>query len=330
MAIAAWVLLVTATTLAAQADAPAPEVAPPTRLSYPVFTHGDGRVRCWRIPALIEVSPWLLAFAEARNYTTNQTLDHASECDFVQRDPYGPPEQAQQDEGIEPQLRARVAGCGGDRNCEGWIGVRRSSDGGASWGPIRLFGREQQPCAQPMAVYDRQRRRVLLQFACGLAGLSTPAAQLHAQSESDALSAPRQIRLFQVSSTDSGAAWSRAQDLSHIFPATGTPNPGPGTALQLRPGNKRAGGRLIFGGWLPWSGGKPNGLVVWVSDDGGSSFSLANTSAIARSGVGDESVFGELANGDVIAVLRNEQPWACFGCSLDSNCTTCPQACYGL
>ena len=177
-----------------------------------------------------------------------------------------------------------------------------------------------------MAVYDRQRRRVLLQFACGLAGLSTPAQQ----QSSDLLPAPRQIRLFQVSSTDSGATWSRTQDLSHIFPATGTPNPGPGTALQLRPDNKQAGGRLIFGGWLPWVSGHPRGLIVWVSDDGGSSFSLANTSAIARSGVGDESVFGELANGDVIAVLRNEQPWACFGCSLSSNCTTCPQACHGL
>jgi hypothetical protein len=339
MTIAARVNLLVATALMAQADAPAPEVAPPTRLSYSVFTHGDGRVRCWRIPVLIEASSatsgWLLAFAEARNYTTNQTLDHASECDYIQRDPYGPHEQEHEqveDENIEPQLNGRgpwrLAGCGGDRNCEGWIGVRRSSDGGASWGAIRLFGQEQQPCAQPMAVYDRQRHRVVLQFACGLAGLATSALL---QSERNYLSAPRRIRLFQVSSTDSGATWSRALDLSHVFPATSTPNPGPGTALQLRPGNKRAPGRLIFGGWLPWKSlREATGLVVWISDDGGSSFSLGNTSAIARSGVGDESVFGELASGDVIAVLRNEQPWACFGCSLSSNCTTCPQACYGL
>ena len=106
MSIAARALLVTTTTLAAQADAPAPDTAPPTRLSYPVFTHGDGRVRCWRIPALIEVSPWLLAFAEARNYTTNQTLDHASECDFILPDPYGwPPAHEQEDEDIEPLLQ---------------------------------------------------------------------------------------------------------------------------------------------------------------------------------------------------------------------------------
>ena len=177
-----------------------------------------------------------------------------------------------------------------------------------------------------MAVYDAVKRQVVLQFACGANSLDDQAGR------SDA--APP--RVLQVVSSDFGATFSEPTDVTSIF-ASRVPNPGPGVALQLRANNPHAPGRLIFGGWLPWQGaqpgfplGKPTGDQIYFSDDNGLTYSLANASALGRSDVGGEIQFTELSNGDVLALLRNEVPWPCFGCPLGSNCTTCPAACHGL
>jgi len=177
-----------------------------------------------------------------------------------------------------------------------------------------------------MAVYDAVKRQVVLQFACGANSLDDQAGR------SDA--APP--RVLQVVSSDFGATFSEPTDVTSIFAAR-VPNPGPGVALQLRANNPHAPGRLIFGGWLPWQGaqpgfplGKPTGDQIYFSDDNGLTYSLANASALGRSDVGGEIQFTELSNGDVLALLRNEVPWPCFGCPLGSNCTSCPQACHGL
>jgi len=99
------------------------------RLTFRVFTHGDGGVRCWRIPGLVAASDWLLAFAEARNYSDQvgpwRPPNHtgwASECNLIPPDPYGP--------WTLGASKRRVASCSGDPDCSGWIGARRSSDGG--------------------------------------------------------------------------------------------------------------------------------------------------------------------------------------------------------
>jgi sialidase-1 len=153
--------------------------------------------------------------------------------------------------------------------------MRRSLDGGATWGGLTVVVPN---ASQNTPVYDPSRGAVVL----------------------NVLTAGN--RNAQVVSTDDGATWGALQPLGAFLGALDGALTGPGVGLRLSGANPHHPGRLLFIGHR----GAYVEDVVWFSDDGGATYRVAATA----SGGGtlpkmDEAQLVELANGDVVANMRN-------------------------
>ncbi|SEF17641.1 exo-alpha-sialidase [Jiangella alba] len=142
------------------------------------------------------------------------------------------------------------------------LAVRRSRDGGRTWGPLGYVRRSDgvQSFINPTPLVDRESGRIFL---------------FHAECFRDAGNtggSPDSSRLYVVTSDDDGETWSEPTDLTHLF--DGDPNgqtlhmPGPGHGLQL------ADGRLMLQVWHRRAIAFPvaerrYGVTVIHSDDGG-------------------------------------------------------------
>ena len=92
-----------------------------------------------------------------------------------------------------------------------------------------------------MPVYDSVRGRVVLNFALGHAS-DPPFIQASAGTYSTIASTDSEAIL-----TD--AEWSTPRRIAQ-YPGGWASQPGPGAAVQLRPGSGPHAGRLVFAGWL--------------------------------------------------------------------------------
>lgn len=154
------------------------------------------------------------------------------------------------------------------------ICTRKSTDNGRSWGALNVIV---QGAAQNTPAYDAARALVILNF--------------NLQNNSNA----------QVVSKDNGDAWGPIQSLTtYLGPLDGA-SAGPGVGIQLSQSNPHHPGRLLFIGHR----GAYVEDVIWYSDDNGGTYSLAATPAGHTLPGMDEAQLVELANGDVLANMRN-------------------------
>lgn len=157
--------------------------------------------------------------------------------------------------------------------------MRRSTDAGQTWGPLTVLVRS---AMQNTPVYDIARAAVVLNINL-LDSNSTNA---------------------QLISHDDGLTWGAVQPISAFLGPLDGADVGPGVGLQLSASNPHHPGRLLFIGHR----GAYVEDVVWFSDDGGATYALAATPAGSTLPLMDEAQLVELANGDVLANMRNQVP----------------------
>jgi sialidase-1 len=177
--------------------------------------------------------------------------------------------------------------------------LRRSADGGRSWGPLQLVA-EDDPnvLVNPTAVEDRDTGRLWLTYQRYPAGARE--REVVAGWEGD-----RICRSFVRYSNDDGATWSEARETTRSVkrPTVATSiASGPGVGIQLRRGPHR--GRLVVpfnqGPWGAWK------VYAAYSDDHGESWSYGETAPDSSPGTGNEVQMVELSDGTVMLNARNQ------------------------
>ncbi|MET7735233.1 sialidase family protein [Streptomyces sp. NPDC005402] len=163
----------------------------------------------------------------------------------------------------------RVLNCGDAADID--IVVKRSTDGGRTWGPLQVVNDGAGDThGNPAPVVDRETGRVLLAETYNTG-----------RADSGSCAAPCDRTPYLQYSDDDGRTWSAPRDLSdeilppqqHSWYATG-----PVHGIQLSHG--RAAGRLVFGvNSETWDGGRAsaNHAALVVSDDGGEHWRVGAT-----------------------------------------------------
>ncbi|MFD8667928.1 exo-alpha-sialidase [Streptomyces microflavus] len=150
------------------------------------------------------------------------------------------------------------------------IVMRKSTDGGRSWGPLKVVAgaADEDAHGNPAPVVDTATGRVSLLYATG--GWSgTPSAPVRG---------PRSLRV--VHSVDDGAGWTAGAPLPHLKPADRAwISTGPGHGIQLAGGPHR--GRLVVAGDYTTTGGRAGGQL-YVSDDGGLTWAVGAHADVDR------------------------------------------------
>ena len=162
-----------------------------------VFVEGEHGIACWRIPALIDVTPRR-----------------------AHRQPQKP--RAHPLQQLLAFAEARISACSDDTLK--MLAMKRSSDGGRSWSaPVFIVGDNAtrssplNSCWNPEPVYHAEDDTIVLSFL---------------RNRTNCIARPGHCQAFQISSTDSGRSFSPAAPL---FPALGEfangIRPGPGAGL---------------------------------------------------------------------------------------------------
>ena len=161
--------------------------------------------------------------------------------------------------------------------------MKRSDDGGASWGPTRLlFDDANHAIGNPCPVLDRRTGTIWLPFSRN----------------------NRQVLLSK--SSDDGKTWSKPIDITRsVLPSEwGWVGPGPGHGIQLRHG--RHAGRLVIPAWSGIEKDVPFGRrqlsYAFYSDDAGKTWQYGKPSTVDHS---DECEVVELADGRLYMNARS-------------------------
>ncbi|MFA9563320.1 MAG: exo-alpha-sialidase [Acidimicrobiales bacterium] len=163
-----------------------------------------------------------------------------------------------------------------------YLVVRRSQDGGATWGPIT-------PIAQPDSDDCSQSDPVPIALSSGEVVLLFQ--------NCDRLSLSR--------SSDDGATWSEPTPLADAGTDIDDLRPGPGHAIQLDGGPTE--GRLVVAADRNVDG--TSELVLLLSDDEGATWSAGATYVTSQSDPDiDETALAELADGSILVSSRNGSP----------------------
>ena len=193
------------------------------------------------------------------------------------------------------EARQTGAGDAGDIH----LVVRRSTDGGGSWGdPITVWNDAGNTCGNPAPVIDRGNGRVVLPMTWN-AGDDVERDIIAGRSAH-----PR--RVFVTSSDDDGKTWARARELPDVRrPHWGWYATGPGNSIQLARGARR--GRIVVpanhsdhtgGGHFSYRSYRAH---VLFSDDGGTSWTLGGVAGPAT----NESAVVEMTDGSLLFNMRS-------------------------
>ena len=215
-----------------------------------VFTAGKDGYFAYRIPA-IEIAPdgSLLAFAEGRKHNLGDPGFEGNDIDLV---------------------------------------LKRSTDGGRQWSPMRIIEDpgEGWSAGNPVTVVDRQTGRVWLFYLRCKPGRNTDTARPGTDDS----------QILARTSDDSGASWSEPVDLTSISRDLSDPKwrcsvAGPGGGIQMRDG------RLVIPMWKfePW------GVFALFSEDHGKTWQRGS---MAPELEGDECQAVELADGTLLLDVR--------------------------
>jgi sialidase-1 len=176
--------------------------------------------------------------------------------------------------------------------------LRRSFDGGCTWGPLQVVADAGQDTAgNPAPVVDPATGDVVLLSCRTLAGAT----------ERDIASGavdPGVRRVYVQRSSDAGATWTAQRDITDDvkLPNWAWYATGPGHAVALRTGPHR--GRLLVPANHSLSDGTTSGGHSLFSDDGGKSWHIGYVSDSL--GTVNESTLAELRDGSVYINARDQ------------------------
>ena len=184
-------------------------------------------------------------------------------------------------------------------HAENDIVLKRSSDGGRTWGPLQLIDEEgTNALNNPTAVVVRETGRVLLMYQRYPKGFDEHNAET-------GYDGPRVCRTFLTHSDDDGATWSEPREVTRQVKrptvATSTAT-GPGIGIQLARGEHA--GRIL----MPFNQGPYGKWQVYAvfSDDRGETWRYGETAPEGTKGYANEVQFVELSDGSVMLNARNQ------------------------
>ncbi len=184
-------------------------------------------------------------------------------------------------------------------HAENDIVLKRSADGGKTWGALQVIHEDGTNClSNPTVVLVRENGRVLLMYQRYVKGFDEHKAV-------PGLDGSRVCRTLLQHSDDDGATWSRPAEITaqvkRPVEVTSTAS-GPGIGIQLARG--RHAGRIL----IPFNQG-PYGkwkAYAVLSDDGGQSWRYGGTAGESAAGHANEVQFVELRDGSVMLNARNQ------------------------
>lgn len=184
---------------------------------------------------------------------------------------------------------ARQNDCGDDGDID--TVVRRSTDGGATWGPIQLvLDGAGDTRGNPAPVVDRETGRIVL--------VST-----HNPGDNDHVRTP-----YVQFSDDHGATWSEPRDISEQIKDPAWDRwlaTGPVHGIQLERGPHA--GRLVIGVNAGGDGGELDAGMLAYSDDGGSTWQVGALDENRDGGVVPQEISPvELVDGSIYAAARDQ------------------------
>lgn len=190
-------------------------------------------------------------------------------------------------------------------HAENDILLRRSFDGGHTWGPVQVVAEDgRNSLNNPTAVVVRETGRIILMYQrwpCGYHAGDDPAHNIKAVEPG--YEGDRICRTFLITSDDDGSSWSGPREITRAVKRTGEERAtvaGPGIGIQLRRGKHK--GRII----MPfYEGPAPYRIYAVYSDDLGENWSCGAPAEDADAGNGNENQVVELADGSVMVNSRH-------------------------
>lgn len=184
-------------------------------------------------------------------------------------------------------------------HAENDIVLKRSADGGKTWGPLQLVHEDgANALGNPTVVIVRETGRALLMYQRYAKGFDEHKAE-------PGLDGERICRTFTQYSDDDGATWSKPVEVTAQVKRpreiTSTAA-GPGIGIQLARG--KHAGRIL----MPFNQGPYGKWKVYAvfSDDGGQSWRYGETASEGAAGFANEVQFVELNDGSVMLNARNQ------------------------
>jgi sialidase-1 len=184
-------------------------------------------------------------------------------------------------------------------HAENDIVMKRSNDGGETWGPLQLIDEDgTNALNNPTAVVVRETGRIILMYQRFPNGFDEHNAE-------PGYDGPRICRAFMVHSDDDGVTWSEPVEVTRQVKrpteATSTAT-GPGIGIQLARGTYA---RRIL---MPFNQGPYGKWKVYAafSDDAGKSWRYGETAPEGTKGHANEVQFVELNDGSVMLNARNQ------------------------
>jgi sialidase-1 len=175
--------------------------------------------------------------------------------------------------------------------------LRRSTDGGRTWGPLQVVWTDaRNTCGNPCPVIDRDTGTIHLLMTHNLG--DDHEAQIHAGT------AKSSRTVWVTGSTDDGKTWAAPRDITATTkkPDWGWYATGPGIGIQIAQGPHK--GRLVIPCDHSAKGTPGTRSHVLISDDGGASWQLGG---IEREGAGNECQVAELSDGRLMLNMRNSR-----------------------
>jgi hypothetical protein len=200
-----------------------------------------------------------------------------------------------------PALVAFIEGrLGGDFSIKKLM-TKRSTNGGRTWSAAIVVPGTWQAgwcVGQPTCAYDPASKLLILQYQN-----STAHREVNG-------------RTYQIASSDFGATWQEPLSMDRYLGKYAGVFPGPGNGLVLSNRSKHPG-RFVFAAWgvTMLGNSETNYDIVYLSDDGGKSYTLSKTVFPANlTGIFEEPTIAETPDGDVLLNMRmQDDAEACGG-----------------
>ena len=206
------------------------------------------------------------------------------------------------------------------------IVLRRSIDGGRTWGAIQVIADDGSDSLNDPCAIVQDTGRIWLRYKRYPEGVHQRKSQ-HTVRADAGFGGPRNVRVYLTHSDDDGITWTPRRDVTRIMRRPENMAVGsPGVGIQLTRGPHK--GRLVFPNYESFPVGADQRSFdnsVSYSDDGGRSWGLANVMGMGDlPGQGNEAQLVELADGSLLfssRIFADGNPYRRFANSRDGGLT---------
>ncbi len=243
---------------------------------------------------LLTLMSMLVAFCTNSSFAQNQELNHLFKQDEDGYKCFRIPAIILTNNGtLLAFAEARKKGCSDTGDID--LVLKRSSDGGKTWGPLELVWNDaENTCGNPVPVVDKTTGNIIL--------LSTWNLGTDHEKDIIALTSKDTRRVFVLRSSDDGKTWSAAREITKdvkkddwTWYATGPVN-----GIQVKKGKYK--GRLVIPCDHIEAQSKKYYSHAIYSDDGGENWALGNSTPQDQV---NECTVAELSNGNLMLNMRN-------------------------